>query len=56
MFLEDMNRWLLLLDDVDDPTQYPMNWKAAFGYVDVEADGKFRVTLLFQSLLFERNR
>ena len=27
MFLEDTYTWILLLDDVNDPTHYPMSWE-----------------------------
>ena len=37
MFLEDMNQWLLLLENENDPEHYPMNWKAVCEYVEVEA-------------------
>ena len=37
MFLENINRWILLLKDFNNPTHYPMSWKGVCEYADVEA-------------------
>ena len=37
MFVEDTNKWQLLLDNVNDPKHYAMNWEGIFEYADVEA-------------------
>ena len=37
LFLENTNRWQLLLDDIDDPNHYAMNYEAVLAYVDEQA-------------------
>ena len=37
LFLENTNRWQLLLDDIDDPNHYAMNYEAVVAYADAEA-------------------
>ena len=37
LFLENTNRWHLVLDDVNDDNQYPMSYKAVVEYADAEA-------------------
>ena len=37
MFVEDTNKWQLLLDNVSDPTHYTMSWEGLLEYADVEA-------------------
>ena len=37
MFVEDTNKWQLLLDDENYPTHYAINLKGVYEYADVEA-------------------
>ena len=45
MFLENTNRWQLLLDDVDDDNHYAMNWDSVCEYADIDAGTYLSYTL-----------
>ena len=56
MFVENTNKWVLLLDDVDNPTHYFKNLKDACEYMDIDASTFLSYSLPQEPVDFPTNQ